>query len=67
MLDSRAEDLAKDFTLSQLRELVGSVLVGREIGSLQSKNRDQLIALLGTTGDKKKKALVAHRLEAITP
>ncbi|MGA8761374.1 MAG: hypothetical protein WB562_00665 [Candidatus Sulfotelmatobacter sp.] len=66
-LDSRAEDLVKDFTLSQLRELVGSVLVGRETGSLQSKSRDELINLLGTIGDAKKKALVAHRLEAITP
>jgi hypothetical protein len=66
-LDSRAEDLIKDFTLSQLRELVGTISLGRETGSLSSKNRQQLIDLVGRIGDSNKKALVAHRLEAITP
>lgn len=66
-LDSRAEDLIKGFTLTQLRDFVGTMSLGKEVGSLSGKNRQQLIDVLSTIGDAKKKALVAHRLEAITP
>lgn len=66
-LDSRAENFVKEFTLHQLRELVGTVSLGKEIGSLQGKSRQELIDLLGRTGDAKQKALVAHKLETITP
>ena len=37
-LDSRAEDLIKDFTLTQLRDFVGTMSLGKEVGSLLGKN-----------------------------
>jgi hypothetical protein len=66
-LDAQADSIIEDFTLDQLRELVAAVSAGKEIGSLQNKNRAQIIELLGRFGDRRKKTLAAHRLEAITP
>jgi hypothetical protein len=66
-LDEQVEALAKDFTLHQLREVLATVSVGSERGSLQNKTKDQILGQLGRIGDAKKKALVAHRLEALTP
>jgi hypothetical protein len=66
-LDERVEALTKDFTLHQLREVLATVSVGSERGSLQNKTREQILNQLGRIGDARKKALVAHRLEALTP
>jgi hypothetical protein len=66
-LDERVEALTKDFTLHQLREVLATVSVGSERGSLQNKTKEQILAQLGRIGDARKKALVAHRLEALTP
>jgi len=66
-LDERVEALARDFTLHQLREVLATVSVGSERGSLQSKTKEQILGQLGRIGDARKKALVAHRLEALTP
>lgn len=66
-LDEQVEGVVKDFTLYQLKEVLATVSVGSERGSLQNKTKDQILALLGRIGDAKKKALVAHRLEALTP
>ncbi len=66
-IDARAENLFDDFTLNQLKELAASISLGKEIESLHGKNKAQIIAVLGRTGDVRKKALTAHKLEAITP
>ena len=66
-IDARAENLFDDFTLGQLKELAATVSIGKEIGSLSGKNKAQIIAILGRAGDIRKKALTAHKLEAITP
>jgi len=66
-LDAQVEAVTRDFTLHQLKEVLATVSVGSERGSLQNKTKSQIIALLGRIGDAKKKALVAHRLEVLTP
>jgi hypothetical protein len=67
VLDESLEALSKDFTLYQLREVLLTVSLGSELGSLKNKTREQILAQLGRIGDARKKALVAHRLEALTP
>lgn len=66
-VDEQLEALAKDFTLHQLREVLATVSVGSERGSLLNKTKEQILGQLGRIGDARKKALVAHRLEALTP
>ena len=66
-IDAQAEAVIRDFTLYQLKEVLATVSVGTELGSLHNKTKEQIIGLLSRVGDAKKKALVAHRLEALTP
>jgi hypothetical protein len=66
-VDAQVEAVIRDFTLYQLKEVLATVSVGAELGSLHNKTKEQIIGLLSRTGDAKKKALVAHRLEALTP
>lgn len=65
-VDAELEGVIRDFTLYQLREVLATVSTDPSLGSLQNKNKEQLVSLLGRIGDGRKKALVAHRLETLT-